>query len=214
MLVNTFRSAFPAASIWNPVRGDFLLIGRRESSPIDLDQLRTRFDAYPQVLRDLERIGVRAWPGILGFFMLNDADAARFAQGGGLNTDDRPSREFSASRALYLDTGETNWRLVHQFRQTPLPEATAASRPALEHADVRSWIGRVDLARLAYDDAQLQFHRALDLHPRSLPAQVGMSIVLLQKDQTEEAFRLARQAAAREPKNATALFVAGTAVKS
>jgi hypothetical protein len=29
MLVNTFRSAFPAASIWNPVRGDFLLIGRR-----------------------------------------------------------------------------------------------------------------------------------------------------------------------------------------
>jgi hypothetical protein len=87
--------------------------------------------------------------------------------------------------ALYLDTGETNWRLVHQFRQTPLPEATAASRPALEHADVRSWIGRVDLARLAYDDAQLQFQRTLDLHPRSLPAQVGMSIVLLQKDQTE-----------------------------
>ena len=211
MVVNTFRSAFPAASIWNPVRGDFLLVGRRESTPIDLDQVRTRFDGNPEVRRDLERIGVRAWPGILGFFMLNDADTARFAQGGGLNTDDRLPLEFSAPRALYLDTEETNWRLVHQFRQASLPEVTASSRPALEHADVRSWIGRVDLTRLAYDDARLQFQRALELDSRSLPAQLGMSIVLLQKDGTEEAFRLARQVADREPKNATALFVAGIA---
>ncbi len=211
MVVNTFRSAFPAASIWNPVRGDFLLVGRRESSPIDLDQLRTRFDGNPQVLRDLERIGVRAWPGVLGFFMLGEADTARFAQGGGLNTDDRLPLEFSAPRALCLVTGETNWRLVLQFRQAPMPEVTASSRPALEHADVRSWIGRVDLTRLAYDAAHLQFQRALELDPRSLPAQVGMSIVLVQKDRTEEAFRLARQAAEREPKNATALCVAGIA---
>ena len=56
-----------------------------------------------------------------------------------------------------------------------------------------------------------QFQRALELDPRSLPAQVGMSIVLLQGDRTEEAFRLARQVAEREPKNATALFVAGIA---
>lgn len=211
MVVNTFRSAFPAASMWNPVRSDFLLVGRRESRPIDLDQVRARFDGIPQARRDLERIGVRAWPGVLGFFMLGEADTARFAQGGGLNTDDKLPLEFSAPRALYLDTGETNWRLVHQFRQAPLPEVTASSRPALEHADARSWIGRVDLTRLAYDDAQLQFERALELDPRSLPAQVGMSIVLLQKDRTEEAFRLARQVAEREPKNATALFVAGIA---
>jgi spermidine synthase len=211
MVVNTFRSTFPAASIWNPIRGDFLLAGRRESSPIDLDQVRTRFDGNPQVRRDLERIGVRAWPGVLGFFMLGEADTARFAQGGGLNTDDKLPLEFSAPRALYLDTGETNWRLVHQFRQAALPEVTASSRSALEHADARSWIGRVDLTRMAYDDAQQQFQRALELDPRSLPAQVGMSIVLLQKDRTEEAFRLARQVAEREPKNATALFVAGIA---
>ncbi|MDP2702979.1 MAG: fused MFS/spermidine synthase, partial [Candidatus Rokubacteria bacterium] len=211
MVVNTFRSAFPAASIWNPVRGDFLLVGRRESRPIDLDQVRARFDGNPQVRRDLERIGVRAWPGVLGFFMLGEADTARFAQGGGLNTDDKLPLEFSAPRALYLDTGETNWRLVHQFRQAALPDVTASSRPALERADVRSWIGSVDLTRLAYDDAQQQFQRALELDPRSLPAQLGMSIVLLQKDRTEEAFRLARQVAEREPKNATALFVAGIA---
>jgi len=211
MVVNTFRSAFPAASIWNPVRGDFLLVGRRESRPIDLDQIRRRFDGIPLVRRDLERIGVRAWPGILGFFMLNDADTARFARGGGLNTDDRLPLEFSAPRALYLETGETNWRLVHQFRQAPLPEVTASSRPALEDADARSWIGRVDLTRLAYEDARLQFERALELDPRSLSAQLGMSIVMLQTDRTDEAFRLAKQVAEREPKNATALFVAGIA---
>ncbi len=211
MVVHTFRSAFPAASIWNPVRGDFLLVGRRDSSPIDLGQLRTRFDGTPQVRRDLERIGVRAWPGILGFFMLGEADTAGFARGGGLNTDDRLPLEFSAPRALYLDTGETNWSLIHQFRQASLPDVTASSRPALEHADVRSWIGRVDLTRLAYDDAQLQFQRALELDPRSLAAQLGMSIVMLQGDRTEEAFRMAGQVAEHEPDNATALFVAGIA---
>ena len=211
MVVNTFRTAFPAASIWNPVRGDFLLVGRREISAIDLDQLRTRFDGIPPVRRDLERIGVRAWPGILGFFMLGEADTARFAHAGGLNTDDRLPLEFSAPRALYLETGETNWSLIHQFRQAPLPDVTASSRPSLEHADVRSWIGRVDLTRLAYEDAQLQFQRALELDPRSLPAQLGMSIVMLQGNQSEEAFRLARQVSEREPENASALFVAGIA---
>jgi tetratricopeptide (TPR) repeat protein len=143
--------------------------------------------------------------------MLGEADTARLAQGGGLNTDDRLPLEFSAPRALYLDTGETNWRLIHQFRQAQLPEVTASSRPALEDADVRSWIGRVDLTRLAYDDAQAQFRRALELDPRSLAAQLGMSIVMLQTDRTEEAFGLARQTAERDPKNSTALFVAGIA---
>ena len=211
MVVNTFRTAFPAASIWNPVRGDFLLVGRRDSSPIDLDQLRTRFDGTPPVRHDLERIGVRAWPGVLGFFMLGESDTARFARGGGVNTDDRLPLEFSAPRALYLDTGEANWSLIHQFRQAPLPDVTASSRPVLEHADVRSWIGRIDLTRLAYADAQLQFQRALELDPRSLPAQLGMSIVMLQGDRTAEAFHLAGQVAEREPQNATALFVAGLA---
>lgn len=56
-----------------------------------------------------------------------------------------------------------------------------------------------------------QFKRSLKLDPWSLPAQAGMSIVLLQGDRTEEAFRLARQVAEREPKDATALFVAGIA---
>jgi spermidine synthase len=211
MVVSTFRSAFPAASIWNPVRGDFLLVGAGEGAPIDLDRIRARFDGNPKVRSDLERIGVRAWPGILGFFMLGDADTARFAQGGGLNTDDKLPLEFSAPRALYLDTGDTNWRLVQQFRRAPLPDVTASSRPALEQADARSWIGRVDLTRMDYDNAHAQFQRALDLDPRSLPAQVGMSIVMLQTDRTEDAFRLARQAAERDPKNATALFVAGIA---
>jgi len=56
-----------------------------------------------------------------------------------------------------------------------------------------------------------QFQRTLELDPPSRPAQVGMSIVLLQGDRTEKAFRLAQQVAEREPKNTPALFVAGIA---
>jgi hypothetical protein len=138
--VETFRTVFPATSVWQVGAGDFLLLGRVAPVPIDLGALRTRVGASPAIAGDLERIGVRGWSGVLGYFALGEADAARYARGASLNTDDRLALEFSAPRALYLDTHAENARALHRFRTSDLPEVTPASRAALDDPEVRSSI--------------------------------------------------------------------------
>jgi spermidine synthase len=140
MVVETFRSVFPATSVWQVGAGDFLLLGRAAPVPIDLGALRARLAASPAVAGDLERIGMRGWAGLLGYFALGEADTARYARGARLNTDDRLSLEFSAPRALYLDTHAENARALRRFRTTDLPEVTPASRTVLDDPAVQSWI--------------------------------------------------------------------------
>jgi spermidine synthase len=140
MVVATFRAVFPATSVWQVSPGDFLLLGRTEASPIDLDLVKARYAASPAVRQDLERIGMRGWAGLLGYFVLGDLDVARYAQGAPVNTDDRLALEFSAPRALYLETHADNARQLRGFATSRLPEVTPGSARELDGAEVRSWI--------------------------------------------------------------------------
>jgi spermidine synthase len=170
MLVKTFRTAFPAASIWQTTGGDFLLVGRTGPLPIDLDLLKTRYEASPAIRNDLARIGVRGWSGPLGYFVLGEADTARFAEGAALNTDDRLALEFSAPRALYLETGPRVGQEIASFRGADLPEVTPASRPELDRPEVRAWIGLVLLARGAAHQAARFLPRGLVIGIAQQPA--------------------------------------------
>src|SRR6185503_9777791 len=42
MIVATFRSVFPATSVWQVAQGDYLLVGRPEPAPLDLRALKAR----------------------------------------------------------------------------------------------------------------------------------------------------------------------------
>ena len=139
-VVETFRTVFPATSVWQISAGDFLLLGRADPAPLDLNAVKARYETSPAIPRDLERIGMRGWSGVLGYFVLGEGDTARYARGADVNTDDRLSLEFSAPRALYLDTHAENARALRRFRTTSLPEVTPGSLAELENPDVRSWI--------------------------------------------------------------------------
>jgi spermidine synthase len=140
MVVATFRAVFPATSVWQVSPGDFLLLGRAEAAPLDLDLLKARHAGSPALRGALERIGVHGWAGVLGYFALGEGDTARYAQGAPVNTDDRLALEFSAPRALYLDTHAENSRALRRFATRELPEVTAASRAALEDPEVQAGI--------------------------------------------------------------------------
>lgn len=140
-VVETFRTVFPALSVWQVGPGDFLLLGRAEPAPIDLNVIKARYDTNPTVRQDLERMRMGGWAGILGYFVLGAGDAGRYASHADVNTDDRLSLEFSAPRALYLDTHAENARALRSFGTASLPEVTPGSLAELENADVRSWIG-------------------------------------------------------------------------
>jgi spermidine synthase len=211
MVVRTFRTAFPATSIWNTTRGDFLLLGRAEPTPLDLNQLKARYQMNPGLAPELRQLGIQGWSGGLGYFMLGEEDAARFSAGAGLNTDDRLPLEFSAPRALYVSTTEANWRLLRSFKVAELPNVTPDSRGELERAEVRYGIGMAYLSRNAAEDALPHFERALQLDPAHAPSMLGSSTAHLGLDRPSESLKLAERAVAREPQNAKAYFLAGLA---
>ena len=125
----------PGLSVWQVSPGDFLLLGRVDPAPLDLSLVKARYQTNPAVRRDLERIGMRGWSGLLGYFVLGPEDAARYARGAAVNTDDRLALEFSAPRALYLDTHAENGRMLRRFRTADLPEVTADSLAELENPE-------------------------------------------------------------------------------
>ena len=211
MVVATFRGAFPAASVWEPTPGDFLLLGSAEPAPLDLARLRARWEALSRVRADFERLGIRGWAGMLGFFALREDDAARLGAGAGINTDDRLPLEFSAPRSLYVDTSMPNQVLIGWFRRASLPELTPESAREIERADSRYWIGVGCLRRGAPADALAQFERALALEPSHAPAALGASTAALQLGRPADALAFARRALAREPAQPAALFLAGAA---
>jgi len=214
MVVKTFRSVFPATTVWNATRGDFLLLGRAESTPLNLTLFETRF---PRIRADLLGIGVQAWPGILGFFMLSEEDTRRLSESAGLNTDDRLPLEFSAPRSLYLDTTDTairNLHLVQGFKTADLPELTADSRSFLQRPGVRYWIGATYLKQQMPEDALAQFQQALQLDPEDTRSLLGAGHTSLNLRRPAEALGLAKRVIANEPINADAYFLAGLASRA
>ena len=212
MVVRTFRSAFPATTVWSMGGGDFLLLGAVDPVVVDLHRIRGLDRSSPGVARDLARLGLRDWAGVLGFYVLSEEDTERFAGTGPLNTDDRLTLEFSAPRALYLDTGESNRRLLQSYRSGELPRMTPESRPTLETAETRYSIAKGAQQRRSAPDALIQFRRALELDPGHTPSMIEASTIHLAQGDGSEALRLARIAVAREPRSVAPLVLAGLAL--
>jgi tetratricopeptide (TPR) repeat protein len=136
---------------------------------------------------------------------------ARLTRGAGLNTDDRLPLEFSAPRALYLETTRPNWTMVRGFRTAPLPDIAPESRHYLDQPPVMHAIGVGYGRRGMFADSLPHFERALELDPRYRPAMVGGATANLQVGRPQVALELAQRALAGEPQNGAALFLAGLA---
>jgi tetratricopeptide (TPR) repeat protein len=146
--------------------------------------------------------------------MLGEEDARRFSESAGLNTDDRLPLEFSAPRALYLDTAASNRQLVQGFKTSELPDLTAGSREFLQRPEVRYLIGAAYLKRQVPEDALVQFQQALQLDPEDTRSLLGAGRAYLNLRRPVEALGLAKRAITREPINADAFFLAGLASRA
>jgi len=211
MVVNTFRSVFPATSVWNTSGGDYLLVGRAVTAPLDVRRLEASYKDLPGVAADMRGMELMSWGGILGFFMLGDGDTERYAAGAGLNRDDRLPLEFSAPRAMYLDSDMLNWRLMRLFQTAALPELTVDGRAETNRAEVRYAIGMGYLVRDVPGDALVHFTRALELDPRHIPSALGAGRSEFRLGHWSAALAYADGVLAREPRNGAALFVAAVA---
>jgi spermidine synthase len=154
LIVATFRSVFPYASLWRPNRGDVILVGSFDPVPWDLARLRRRIESVPGVAEDLRGIGFWHPLSIFAAFVLDGEDLGRMLAGvPGLHTDDHPVVEYLSPRAGYVDTTTANDVGVQVLQTKRLPAIAGYDEARDFDARARyllgfglASIGRVDAA--------------------------------------------------------------------
>ncbi|MBI4472739.1 MAG: fused MFS/spermidine synthase [Acidobacteria bacterium] len=100
-VVRTFAESFPESSGWymyNYPTHYLLLVGSSEPLRFDLDLVKTRI-AVPSVMQDLAEIGLTDPLKILGGYLRSHRQMLEFAEGGAINSDERPVLEFSVPKS-------------------------------------------------------------------------------------------------------------------
>ena len=154
LIVATFRSVFPYASLWRPNHGDVILIGSFDPVPWDLARIRRRIESVPGVAEDLRGIGFWHPLSIFAAFVLDGEDLGRMlADVSGLHTDDHPVIEYLSPRAGYTDTTTANDAGVQSLQTKRLPAIAGYDEARDFDARARyllgfgmASIGRVDAA--------------------------------------------------------------------
>ena len=109
LIVATFRSVFPYASLWRPNRGDVILVGTVEPTPWDYARLTERVAAVPGVSQDLISIGFWSPLSVFAAFVLDGEDMGRMlADVRTVHADDHPVIEYLTPRAGNDDTTTVN----------------------------------------------------------------------------------------------------------
>lgn len=97
----TFRSVFPAFSIWQTLPGDLVLIGSEAPRAWDLEAMRERL-AVPAVQADLERVDLHRLPVVLGLQWASEFTAPFLVPlEAPRHSDVRPRLEYLAARAFF-----------------------------------------------------------------------------------------------------------------
>jgi spermidine synthase len=205
MIARTFRSAFPATTLWHARGlGDFLLAGRAEPNPLDLERLQAAWDASAGLREDFWRLGLRSPWALLADFLLAEPDTARLTLGAGLNTDDVLPLEFSAPRSLYRDSAATNYRMVRSFRSRDLPSLGDAGPVLLDTPTARHDLGAAYLLKDLPAEAAAQFVRALARDPAHVPSLVELGGAQLRLGLPVRAVETLQSALHHDPRNAEA----------
>ncbi len=143
--VATFFQVFPNATIWgNPIRGvgyDTVLMGRAESTPIDVDRIQALLERpeFEPVARSLRQIGFNSAIDLLSTYAGRKPELNPWLADAEINRDDNLRLQFLAGFDLNLDQREQTYRELLSYRQYPadLFAGSPASLNALREAILR-----------------------------------------------------------------------------
>ncbi|MGE3511521.1 MAG: fused MFS/spermidine synthase [Vicinamibacterales bacterium] len=194
LLIRTFTSVFPNATLWLVGRGDVLLIARRDGAPPDLSAL-ARHWTRNQVDRDLADAGVFDPFSLLSLFVTGGDRLRAYAAGTAVETDDRPRVEFSGPVGIY--DGREARATQHTLQALAEVDLPAAIREARATAGAPEWRnrGRLSLRVRDYEAAFDQFTRAIEHDPEDAAALDGLIEAAGASGRTEEARRVIGAAA-------------------
>lgn len=182
VLVRTFRSVFPHATMWrgclDPIRPIFALVGSPRPLRLDPERLDRRIPESP-CADELHEVGLGTTAELLSWLVLNERQLERYAGSGPLNTDDRPLIEFlapkrSGSQALFPlgSVGADSLEGLVAGDDASLLDAVRQAR-RYQRAMVKAHLDRTG----GNDDAAAQgYKEALRIRPGDRVAQILMQI--------------------------------------
>ncbi len=207
MVVRTFRTAFPATSIWHAHgMGDYLLLGQEQPRPLDLGRIKGTYESSAGLREDMNRLGFRSPYALLADFLLAESDAAQYAQNADLNTDDLLPLEFSAPRSLYLDTIALNFKIVTSFKTSEFPLVSPDGLRQLDTPKARHDLGVAYVWQGLSTQAAAEFEKALSRDPAHLPSLLELGKVQLRLNLPLKAVESFEAVVRRDPRNAGAYF--------
>ena len=121
----TFFDAFPDATVWsNDERGkgyDVILLGRVESSKIDINELQQRLDSkgYLSVTLSLDDVGLRSAIDLLATYGGQASDLAPWLKGAQINRDRNLRLQYLAGMGSNLYQSEQIYDEMLRFRSFP-----------------------------------------------------------------------------------------------
>jgi spermidine synthase len=147
-VVRTFAHNFRYVMVWL-TSYDAELVGSDQPLSLDEEELARRI-ARPEIARDLSAVQMGSAEDFLSYFVLGDAGARAFGEGGVINTDDNLWLEFSApeSMGVVKATGE-NVLALARMRESIVPYLVAARGPARQE-QLERW-RRIEAAAHVYD---------------------------------------------------------------
>ncbi|MBI2834454.1 MAG: fused MFS/spermidine synthase [Acidobacteria bacterium] len=204
-IVSTFMSEFPGASAWLIGEGDLLLIG--PTAP--LQSLDTGIqDAWsrPGVANDLATVGARSPLAVLSLFLAQGADLRRYLEGASLQSDSRMSLEFSAPRAIFGRSADTNVTALRALaRRASRPRALDMATQAASAGDLRDR-GLMQLQAEAYAVAYDDLRDALGRNPSDAQTLEGLGRAAAGARRAPEAATFLRALADRHRDNIPVLL--------
>jgi len=161
-IVATFRTVFPDGMMWLAGDGDLLLVGANGPLESRLDAIATTWQR-PGVREDLASVGMREPFALLSLLVGGPAEMTRYADGAGVQTDDRMALEFSGPFAIFSGASANHAATLRALLDDGHRPAAVAR--ALTGATASQWRdrGAMMLAADAFDSAYRDYTKALDL---------------------------------------------------
>ncbi len=122
MLVRSFVEVFPYSTLWVPVRRDAILVGSVQPIHVDLALISQRMKE-PAVALDLMDIDLGTPEALVATWFADGSALTRYVQGVTPITDDWPSIEFFAGRALVEDQVHLERLLPYRMNLATLLES-------------------------------------------------------------------------------------------
>ena len=112
--IKTFTDVFPYGSLWFHYSGtsDLILIGSRDKHAFPLELLKKKL-SNEAVKIDLKRIDIENVYDFIELFLIGGTDLNYFVGEAAVNTDNKPTLEFSLPKQLYSDLSTSIGRTLN-----------------------------------------------------------------------------------------------------